>query len=164
MNKFIQAVDGLSEYSGRIVAYLIIPLILTIVYSTLIRFFFNVVVDWAFEMSMFMNGIMVMVGGAYTLKYKAHVRVDVITHYLGPAMNRRLDILSFVIIIAVCLVLTYFGGKAAWVSTLRLEYSSLQTPFNPQIWWYKWFIPFSASLLALQALVECMRTIKSKDQ
>lgn len=163
MNKFIQVVDGVSEYSGRLVAYLIIPLILTIVYSILVRYFLNIVVDWAFEMSIFMYGIMVMTGGAYTLKYKSHVRVDVLMHYIGPAMNRRLDIISFLVIIFVCVMLTYFGGKAAWASTLRLEYSSLQTPFNPQIWWYKWFIPLSASLIGLQALVECMRTIKNKD-
>lgn len=163
MNKFSQFIDNISEYSGRFVAYLIIPLILTIVYSTSVRYFFNIVVDWAFEMSLFMYGIMVMVGGAYTLKYKSHVRVDVITHYLGPAMNRRLDILSFVVVIVVCLVIAYIGTKAAWASTLRLEYSSLQTPFNPQIWWYKWFIPFSAILIALQALVECARAIANKN-
>jgi TRAP-type mannitol/chloroaromatic compound transport system permease small subunit len=58
-------------------------------------------------------------------------------------------------------VLIYIGSKAAWISTLQLERSSRQTPFDPQIWWYKWVIPFSALLLALQALVESIKTIRS---
>lgn len=163
MSKIIRLIDNISEYSGRLVSYLIIPLILTIVYSILVRYFLNIVVDWAFEMSLFMFGIMVMAGGACTLKHRAHVRVDVVMYYLGPKMNRMLDIFSFILVIVVCVIITYVGTKAAWISTLRLEYSSLQTPFNPQIWWYKWFIPFSAGLLGLQAVVECLRAIKNKN-
>ncbi len=165
MNRFIQIVDTVSEYTGRFAYYLIIPLILTVVYSVIVRYFFNDIVDWAFEISLFLHGIMVMVGGGYALKYKAHVRVDIIASYIGPRWGRYLDLLSFAVIILVCAVIVYLGTKAAWSATLRLERSPLQTPFDPPIWWYRWIIPFSATLVGLQAVAEVMKLFRpSGDQ
>lgn len=161
MDKFLSNVEKISEYSGRSVSYLLIPLILTVVYSVVIRYFFDSIVDWAFEVALFTYGILVMVGGAYTLKHKAHVRVDIFSYYVGHRTRCYLDLFSFLVVIVVCCALIYLGSKAAWISTLRLERSSLQTPFNPQIWWYKWIIPFSATLLGIQAIVEFIRTFQS---
>ena len=161
MESLVRAIDAISEYSGRAVSYLLLPLILTIVYSVIVRYFFHDIVDWAFEMALFAYGVLVMVGGAYTLKHKAHVRVDILSYYLGRRSACVLDLLSFAIVIVVCCIIVYLGTKAAYVSTLRLERSSLQTPFNPQIWWYKWIIPFSAALVGLQAIVESIRTVHS---
>lgn len=160
MQLLLKVIDSISEYSGRAVSYLLLPLILTIVYSVIVRFFFKDIVDWAFEISLFAYGIFVMVGGAYTLKHKSHVRVDILSYYVGRRWSLMLDLLSFAIIIIVCCILVHLGIKAAYVSTMRLERSSLQTPFNPQIWWYRWIIPFSATMIGLQAIVESVRMIK----
>jgi len=124
------------------------------------RYYFKDIVHWAFEMSLFMYGIMVTVGGAYTLKHKAHVRVDMLNQHVGAKWSAILDLISFLVIVVVCIVIVYLGWKAAWISTLKLERSPLQTPFNPQIWWFKWFIPFSAALVGLQAIVETIRTAR----
>jgi TRAP-type C4-dicarboxylate transport system permease small subunit len=125
------------------------------------RYFFNSIVHWSFEMTIFMFGIMVMLGGAYTLREKAHVRVDVLSGYLGHRGKCVLDILSFLMVLGVCCIITWLGTRSAWMSTLRLEHSSLQTPFNPQIWWFRWVIPVSAVLIGLQALAEILRTARS---
>lgn len=161
MDRFLKLIDFISEYSGRAVSYLMIPLILTIVYSVIMRYYFKEIAHWAFEMSIFMYGIMVIVGGAYTLKHKAHVRVDMLNQHVSPRWSAILDLISFLVIIIVCVAIIYMGWKAAWTSTRMLERSALQTPFNPQIWWFKWFIPFSATLVGLQALAETIRTIRS---
>lgn len=161
MDKFLRIIDNISEYTGRYVSYLLVPLILTVVYSVLMRYYFNDIAHWAFEVSLFMYGILVMAGGAYTLKARAHVRVDILPQRLNHRWSCYLDLLSFVVIIAVCCVIVYIGSKLAWISTLQLERSVRQTPFDPQIWWYKWFIPLSAAILALQALAESIKTIHS---
>ena len=163
MNRFVQIADAISEYTGRFALYLILPLMLTVVYSVIFRYFFNDIVDWAFEVSLFLFGIMVMVGGGYTLKYKAHVRVDIIASYIGPKSSRYLDTLSLAIIILVCAFIVYLGTKAAWSSTLRLEHSSLQTPFDPPIWWYRWIIPFSATIVGIQAVAEVIKIFRPID-
>ena len=163
MQRFIRIANAISEYTGRFASCLIIPLILTVVYSVIVRYFFNDIVDWAFEVSLFMYGIMVMIGGGYALKHKAHVRVDIIVSYIGPRGGRYLDLLSLAIIILVCAVIVYLGTKAAWSSTLRLERSALQTRFDPPIWWYRWIIPFSAAIVCVQAIAEAMKIFHPAD-
>ena len=163
MNRFIQIANALSECAGRGAAYLIIPLILTVVYSVIVRYCCNDIVDWAFEASLFMHGIMVMVGGGYALKHKAHVRVDIIVSYIGPERGRYLDLLSLAVIVLVSAVIVYLGTKTAWSSTLRLERSALQTRFDPPIWWYRWIIPFSGAIVCLQAIAEAMQIFRSSN-
>jgi TRAP-type mannitol/chloroaromatic compound transport system permease small subunit len=161
MDWYSRTIGRVSEHVGQIAAFLILPLIATIVYSVMVRYMLNEIVPWAFEISIFLYGIMVTIGGAYTLKHKAHVRVDVLPDYLGPRWRCILDIASFLMVIAVCLLITWIGTRAAWMSTLRLERSSLQTPFDPQIWWFRWFIPVSATLIALQAVAEIVGALRT---
>lgn len=161
MDGIIRLVGRISTITGHVSAYLVLPLIVTIVYSVIVRYSLSGVIHWAFEVSIFLWGIMVMLGGAYTLQQKAHVRVDVLPHYLGPRGRCALDVFSFVVIILVCGLVIQIGTRAAWMSTLRLERSPLQTPFDPQIWWFRWFIPASALLVALQALVEIAQSLRT---
>ena len=161
MDWYCRTIGRVSEHVGKVAAWLILPLIATIVYSVLVRYALNQIVPWAFEISIFLYGIMVTIGGAYTLKHKAHVRVDVLADHLGPRGRCILDIASFLMIIAVCLLIAWIGTRAAWMSTLRLERSSLQTPFDPQIWWFRWVIPVSATLIALQAVAEIVGALRT---
>lgn len=161
MDTFLGIIDKITENTGRYVSYLLVPVILTVVYSVILRYCFNDIVHWAFEVSLFLYGIFVMVGGAYTLKVKSHVRVDILPGRLSHKWNCYLDLFSLISIIIVCCIIVYLGSKWAWISTLQLERSVRQTPFDPQIWWYKWFIPFSSAILGLQALAETVKTIRS---
>lgn len=160
MDSFLRLVNKISDATGVFASYLLIPVILTVVYSVILRYCFNDIVHWAFEVSLFLYGIFVMVGGAYTLKVKSHVRVDILPGRLGHKWNCLLDIFSFISIIIVCCIVVYLGSKWAWISTLQLERSARQTPFDPPIWWYKWFIPFSFATVGLQAFAETLKTFR----
>ena len=161
MDTFLRIIDKITEYSGRYSSYLLVPVILTVVYSVILRYCFNDIVHWAFEVSLFLYGIFVMMGGAYTLKVGSHVRVDILPGRLSHKWNCYLDLFSFASIIIVCCIVVYLGSKWAWISTLQLERSDRQTPFDPQIWWYKWFIPLSSAILGLQAFAETVKTFRS---
>ncbi len=160
MQKFISAVDALSKWSGKITAFLVIPMILIIVYTALMRYVFHHAVDWGFEASLFIYGMHFMLSGAYCLNVKSHVIVDILPSrlpYLGQKLAAAFGSI-FVFFVAVMLV--WMGSKWAWKSTLILEHSSHQTAFDPQIWWYKWMIPISAFMLGLQALSDIMVSLR----
>ena len=161
MDSFLRLVNKITDTTGVLAAYLLVPVILTVVYSVIVRYCFNDVVHWAFEISLFLYGIFVMMGGAYALKVKSHVRVDILPGRLGHRWNCYLDLFSFISIIIVCCIIVYLGSKWAWTSTQLLERSSRQTPFDPPIWWYKWFVPFSAATLGLQAFAETVKTFRN---
>ncbi len=136
---------------GRLVSLLILPLIAEILYSSLKSFVLNDAPIWSFEMTLFLYGAFFMLGSAYCHMEKKHVAVEVLAPYLSPKWKRALGIFSELVVLSVVLVLVWVSVPAAYRSTLMLERSTHQTPFNPQIWWYRWIIPISCVLIALQA-------------
>ena len=71
--------------------------------------------------------------------------------------RKFLEILGILVTLSVCVIIVWLGTKYAWQSTKILERSIHQTAFNPQIWWFKWFIPVSAALVFIQAIVNLFK-------
>jgi len=139
---------------GRMIALLILPLITIVVYSALKSYFFKSPPIWTFEMSLFFFGSFFMLGSAYCHMQKKHVAVDVINHYLPVRWRRVQGVFSEIVVLFVAIVIIYVSVPSAWQSTLIRERSILQTPFNPQIWWFRWIIPISCFLIAVQACID----------
>jgi TRAP-type C4-dicarboxylate transport system permease small subunit len=136
---------------GRLISLLILPLIAEIIYSTSKSYFFRDTPIWSFETTLFLYGSFFMLGGAYCLMEKKHVAVEVLAHHLSARQQRILSVFSSAVVLLVSFVIIWCGTPSAWKSTLMGERSTHQTPFNPQIWWYKWIIPISGALLMWQA-------------
>lgn len=137
---------------GRLVSLLILPLIAEVVYSSTMAFVFDAPPIWSFEITIFLYGAFFMLGAAYCHMEKKHVAVEVLSAYVSPTWQRILAIFSEVVVLIVMLVMIKISVPAAQRSFAILERSTHQTPFNPQIWWYKWIIPISCMLMACQSL------------
>lgn len=136
---------------GRLVSLLILPLIAEILYSSTKAFILNDTPIWSFEVTLFLYGTFFMLGAAYCHMEKKHVAVEVLAPYLSPKWKRRLAIFSELVVLFVVLVIIWVSVPAAWRSMLMKERSTHQTPFDPQVWWYRWIIPISCALIAWQA-------------
>lgn len=136
---------------GRLISLLLLPLVAEILYSSTKLFLLNDAPIWSFEMTLFLYGTFFMLGSAYCHREKKHVAVEVLAPYLSPKWKRRLDIFSELVVLFVVLVIVYVSVPVAYRSTLMLERSTHQTPFDPQIWWYRWVISVSCMLIAWQA-------------
>ena len=136
---------------GRLVSLLLLPLVAEIIYSSMKLFIMNDAPIWSFEMTLFLYGTFFMLGSAYCHMEKKHVAVEVLAPYLSPKWKRRLAIFSELVVLAVVLVIVYVSVPVAYRSTLMMERSMHQTPFDPQIWWYRWIISISCALIAWQA-------------
>lgn len=152
MHQILKTIDAVSFWSGRAVSFLLIPLTIVMCYSIVSRRFFSTTLDWGFEVSIFLYGIFIMIAGAEVLRVKGHIIVDVIPNLLSPRKQIVLKILSSIIIIIVSYFILTQGYRLALESTQIQEHSAHQTVFNPQIWWFKWFIPISGLLLLFQAI------------
>jgi TRAP-type C4-dicarboxylate transport system permease small subunit len=147
---------------GKLVSLLLLPLILEIVYSSLKGYFLNETPIWSFEISLFLYGTFFMLGAAYCHKEKKHVAVDVINHYLPSRWRRIQGIFAEGVVLFVVLVLLWVSIPAAYRSTLMRERSTHQTPFNPEVWWYRWIIPLSCALLSWQSFKDMLALIFPK--
>ena len=166
MEKLIKNVEKLSDWSGKISAWMIVPMILIIVYTAFMRYVIHDTPNWGFELSIFAYGIHFILGGAYTLKDNSHVNVDILLQRLpiDSKFRKFLEILGILVTLSVCIVIVWLGTKYAWQSTKILERSIHQTAFNPQIWWFKWFIPVSAALVLIQAIANLFKKIVGKGE
>ena len=158
MQKFIDAVDKISKSSGMITAFLILPMILIIVYTALMRYVFHYAVNWGFELSLFVYGLHFMLGGAYCLNLKSHVIVDIVPSRLPFIPRKVLEGLASLVVLIVCIIMVWLGTKWAWKSTLIWERphhrrrstrlsggTSGLSPFRPYCWAFRrwpifWFV------------------------
>ena len=147
---------------GKAISLLILPLIAVPIYSALMSYIFNRPPDWGFEVTMFLYGSFFMLGSAYCHLEKKHVAVDVLIHHVGPKTRRVLSILAEIVVLFVVLVMVYVSLPAAHRSFMIRERSTHQTPFNPQIWWYRWVIPISCALISWQAFKDMLGLITGK--
>jgi hypothetical protein len=44
------------------------------------------------------------------------------------------------------------------------ERSTHQTPFNPEVWWYRWIIPISCALISWQAFKDMLALILGRPE
>src|SRR5215210_1211523 len=72
----IRVLDSISVGSGKLVAWLIIPMVGSLVYEVIARYLFNAPTEWAYDMTFMLYGTFFMLGAAYTLQRKGHVRTD----------------------------------------------------------------------------------------
>ena len=68
--------DAFSLWSGRIVGWLIIPMVLSLVWEVVARYWFNAPTVWAYDMTYMLYGTFFMLGWAYTLLRGGHIRTD----------------------------------------------------------------------------------------
>ncbi len=79
-----QVSDGISEWTGKCVAWLILLMVLTVFFVVIMRYLF----DWGRidvqESALYLHATIFMLGAAYTFKYDEHVRVDIFYRPLSP--------------------------------------------------------------------------------
>lgn len=163
MNGLLRGIEALSSAVGKLAGLLMIPLTLVIVYTVIMRRFLSSAPDWGFEVPIFIFGIMILLSGADTLRVKGHIAVDIILQYVSEKAGKLLITFGLLVVLFVSAFLVFKGVDSAIESTRIMERSSHQSSFNPQIWWFKCFIPIGGLLIWLQAWVEIYKVWRGGD-
>lgn len=158
MHRFLLKIDAISIWSGYIVS-VINPLVVAIVvYEIIRRFVFNSPTIWANEATIYLSALAYLLGGAYSLYYKAHVRVDIIYLKFPVRVRAILDIITFFFAFIYLSSLCWYGSLYAFDSLKVLEKSG--SPWNPPIYPLKIAIPMGAFLLLLQSIANFIRDLQ----
>lgn len=160
MDKLIRLIERLTDAVGGMAALVVIPLALATCYEVLVRYVFGAPTIWAFELGYTLMGIHFLLGGALTLKQRAHVRIDLIYAQLSEKVRAWIDLLLFGLLIVPALwLLTVRLGEFAWGAWLSGEQTG-QSAWNPPIWPLRFIITASFGLLLLQVVAECLKCIQ----
>lgn len=160
MQRVIQAIEAFSHLVGLIGAWVMAPLILSMVYEVLARHLFNAPTSWAYEVGYMLAGTCYLFGMAYCLKERGHVRVDFLYDRIGARGRAIVDLVGYLILML---------PGALWVTWGLAEYAmeafesgevSGESAWNPIIWPFRcvWVVGYAA--LCLQAIAEVIRSAR----
>ena len=154
----IRGIDTVSDWSGRIAAWLVIPLVFVMSWEILVRKVHQPTY-WAFDLSYMLFGALFMLGTAYTLYRGSHIRTDFLYQTWPVKVQASVD--------AFCYLFFFFPGMVIflWLATdyalvsWQRQELSMQSSWMPPIYPLKAVIPVSIALLLLQGVAEFLKCI-----
>jgi TRAP-type mannitol/chloroaromatic compound transport system permease small subunit len=167
VQRFLFFIDGISMWSGKATAWVVLLMTLLVAYDITMRklstplgapihaiwFTYN----YSYDMSYYLYGIFFMLGGAYALSRGQHVRGDVFYRLWPVRVQASIDFLLYILaffpgIIALISVGTQWA-EASWAIQERSFTSAAAPPIYP----LKAVIPIAALLMAVQGVAETIR-------
>lgn len=99
MGCLIAGIDRFTETTGRAVSWLILAMVLLICYDVAMRYMFHQGSVALQELEWHLFAVVFLLGGAYTLKHDAHVRVDILyqSRFISDSGRAWINILGFVL-------------------------------------------------------------------
>jgi TRAP-type mannitol/chloroaromatic compound transport system permease small subunit len=164
----LRYIEKISEWTGILCVWIVIPLMAVVMYEVARRHFFNAPTGWGYDTCWMIYSAQFMLGGAYTLLHKGHIRIDIVYNILPPRAQLIFDTALYAVaVLLVSIVFTWAGVKFAayaWSTGEKLSTTNWFFPSGPS----KTIIPVAFFLLGLQSLAELVRNIltltKGKEQ
>jgi TRAP-type mannitol/chloroaromatic compound transport system permease small subunit len=156
--RVVRAIDKFTDFTGTLVAWLNVLLMLAVSYEVISRYVFGAPTAWSFDLTYMLYATIFMLGAAYALHKGAHVRTDFFFEKWSVRTQASIDTVAYIVFFFPALI-TFFviSGHEAWYAFVIGE-TSEQTPWRPLLWPFKAVVPLTCLLLLIQGVSE---TIKS---
>lgn len=154
---FILTVEKMNDRMGKVVAFLVYPTMLVLVYEVIMRYAFGRPTIWAHETSCMLYGAHFILGGAYALRHNAFVNVEVFYVRFPKRTKAILDLFTWTMFYAFVGVMLWKSAPWAWESLQVNEFSD--STWGPLLWPIKWTIPFAAVFMLLQGMTKTIKDL-----
>jgi TRAP-type mannitol/chloroaromatic compound transport system permease small subunit len=155
--RWTRVLDAITRFCGIAVAWLIVPMVLSLVWEVTARYLFNMPTTWAYDMTFMLYGTFFMVGSAWTLQRGGHIRTDTYYARWSPRTRALVDLACYAILFFPAMtILAWLGWEYFWRSFQQNE-RIVTSPWLPIVWPFKFVIPLAAVLLLLQGISECAK-------
>jgi len=156
---FLRIIDKASEVAGKLVAWLIIPLVFGLMYEVIARYVFNAPTIWAYDITYMIYGVHFMMGAAYLLYVRGYVRIDVFHRLLSPRWRGGVDACLFLILFFPPMVVLLVKGIHYAAFSWSLQETSTAGAWSPPLYPLKTVLPVAIFLLMLQGVAEFIRSL-----
>ena len=156
IKQYIKFVDKFNYRIGRIAMYTIFLMVGVMFYSAITKTFFRPAL-WTYEFSQFLMVAYFLVGGAYSIQLKGHVRMDLIYGNWTERTKCRWDSFTSLIMIAY-LVLLLYGSIDSTIYAISYGERSYSI-WRPYMWPIKVIMSFGIFLMLLQAISQFFKDI-----
>lgn len=159
LRRVIDTLDAVSAWSGKLFAWLIVPMVGCLVYEVVARYFFESPTVWAYDMTYMLYGSHFMLGAAYTLSVQGHIRTDFFYRLWPPRWQGAVDAMLYACLFFPAMAFFLWDSwDFALTSWVRQELG-ISSPWNPPIYPFKTVIPVTAALLILQGVSEFIKSL-----
>lgn len=151
MTKWILRLSDIVNTAGCVfsgICILVMGLIVT--YEVVMRYFFRAPTTWVLEISIYLCLSSVFLTGGYALKENSHIQVDVLTRRFSHSNQLILELISGLLTILYCSVLTWKGLEIAYHSFRMGEVSP--TVLNIPVAIPRSLVPLGGLLIIVEVL------------
>ena len=151
----LKAIDNISEFTGKLSAWLFFMVGFFITYEVFMRHFFTMPTIWVDEVSRIIQIWAAYLAAAFALKHKEMVVIDIAFRDENSVIRKWVDSFVLILILIFCAVVVYYGFELWLKSTLRGHTTDTYLALP------KWFTQASIwvgfGLLLLQAIAEIFK-------
>jgi len=153
---YIRIVDKINYRVGRATMYLIFLMIGVLFYSSVSKTFFHPAL-WTLEFAQFLMFAYFLLGGAYSVQLRGHVRMDLLYGAMPERRRHLWDVVTSVFLIAYIVALLY-GAQSSL--TYAFEYGERSySSWRPYMWPIKTVMFTGIFLMLLQAISQLFKDI-----
>ena len=152
-------IERISYFIGLIGAWVMAPLVLSMVYEVIARKLLDAPTFWAYEVGYMLAGTTYMFGMAYCLKVGGHIRVDFIYEGLSQKRKAIVNLVGYLVVMLPGAIWVTWGLYEYAVEAYDTNEVSGESAWNPIIWPFRtvWVIGYAA--LCLQCVAEVLKNI-----
>jgi len=143
---------------GVLAAMLLVPLVLATTWEVFARYAFGAPTIWAYEVGYSLTGAHFLLALAYTLRQGEHIRIDVFSAAMSPAVRRAIDALAYAVVLPILVWITWTLGAYALNGFARGENSG-QSALNLPVWPFRAVFTLAFATFALQVLCELAKSL-----
>ena len=155
----VNMIDTASDWSGKIVRWLIFPLVLGSTYEVIARYAFNSPTIWAYDLSYMLYGSFFMLGAGYALSTRSHIRTDILYNRWSPKTQGWVDAILYLFFFFPGIIFFLIAGLDEAAHSWSILERSEAGPWRPLICPFKTVIPVTAFLLLFQGVSEIVKSL-----
>ena len=157
LKAYVRIVEAVSEKIGLACTVLVLGMVAVLFTEVTARYIFQRPTLWAYDTAIFLYGYCGLLAGAYTLKHKGHINVDLLQERLPPRVNAILDACTSLLFFFFMILVIIYGTKAA-VMAISLG-DRTHSAWGPPLGHFKLMIPVGALLLFMQGIAKLIRDL-----
>ena len=156
---WVHWIDTTIDWSGRLVAWLTLAMVLVTFIVVVMRYLLNVGSIATQESVTYMHAAVFLLGAAYTLRADGHVRVDIFYQKVAPTRRAWVALLGTLLLLyPTCIAILWLSWDYV-VESWQLGETSMEAGGLPLVFVLKTVIPLGAALLLLQGLADLGRNL-----
>ena len=151
----LQRIDQNAERWLLLVFY--VMLVMTMAIEVLRREIFSYSSIWGEEIVRYSFIYLAWIGAAAAVKERAHIRIDVIMHYLGRRPKALLYIFGDLVMLGVAVIAVYWSWEAVHVSW---KFGSVTDGLRISKVWFLMAVPLGFALMIFRLIQSLLRDVR----